>query len=243
MRIAVLCVVSMACSVGLASAQPADEASMKAVVQAETRAWIDRDAAAWGATWLHDSAASRVVVQAGSYTAAKGWENIANPMMKDFKDNPTVLPFTPSMERFVVRQQGNLAVVEYDQVLTVAGQAAPTTPSREYRVLSREGGQWKITSQITHVVDTFEDTAAAIGSRVDGTGHTLLRAGKIEDAIAVFKVNVHLYPQAASAYSSLGEAYVAAAQKDLAIENYEKSLQLEPGDQNARAALAKLKGR
>ena len=216
---------------------------MKAVVQAETRAWIDRDAVAWGATWLHDSAASRVVVQAGSYTAGKGWENIANPMMKDFKDNPTVLPFTPTMERFVVRQQGNLAVVEYDQVLTVAGQAATTTPSREYRVLTREGGQWKITSQITHVVDTFEDTAAAIGSRVDGTGHTLLRAGKIEDAIAVFKVNVHLYPQASSAYSSLGEAYVAAAQKDLAIENYEKSLQLEPGDQNARAALAKLKGR
>jgi tetratricopeptide (TPR) repeat protein len=216
---------------------------MKAVVQAETRAWIDRDAAAWGATWLHDAAASRVVVQAGSYTAAKGWENIANPMMKDFKDNATVLPFTSTMERFVVRHQGNLAFVEYDQVLTVAGQAAPTTPSREYRVLTREGGQWKITSQITHVVDSFQDTAAAIGSRVDGTGHTLLRAGKIEDAIAVFKVNVHLYPQAASAYSSLGDAYVAAAQKDLAIENYEKSLQLEPGDQNARAALAKLKGR
>jgi hypothetical protein len=43
MRIAVLCMVSMACSAGLASAQPADEASMKAVVQTETRAWIDRD--------------------------------------------------------------------------------------------------------------------------------------------------------------------------------------------------------
>jgi len=243
MRTAILCVVLMACSVGLASAQSADEASMKAVVQAETKAWIDRDAAAWSATWLHDASASRVIVQAGSYTTAKGWENIANPMRKDFKDNATVLPYTPTMEHFVVRHQGNLAFVEYDQVLAVAGQAVPTTPSREYRVLIREGGQWKIASQITHVVDSFEDTAAAIGSRVDGTGHTLLRAGKIEDAIAVFKANVHLYPQAASAYSSLGEAYVAAAQKDLAIENYEKSLQLEPGDQTARAALAKLKAR
>jgi len=242
MRIAVLCVVAMACS-GLASAQLVDEPSIKAVVQAETRAWIERDADAWQATWLHDAAASRVVVQAGSYTAAKGWDNIASPMLKDFKDNATALPFTPNMERFVVRHQGNLAFVEYDQVLTVAGQAAPTTPSREYRVLHRTGGQWKITSQITHVVDSFDDTAAAIESRVDGTGHTLLRAGKIEDAIAVFKVNVHLYPQAASAYSSLGQAYAAAAQNDVAIENYEKSLQLEPGNQDARLALAKLKVR
>ena len=61
----------MACSVGLASAQLVDEPSIKAVVQAETRAWIERDADAWQATWLHDAAASRVVVQAGSYTAAK----------------------------------------------------------------------------------------------------------------------------------------------------------------------------
>ena len=40
-----------------------------------------------------------------------------------------------------------------------------------------------------------------------------------------------------------GEAYAAAGLKDLAIQNYEKSVQLNPKNENGKAALAKLKGR
>jgi cytochrome c-type biogenesis protein CcmH/NrfG len=40
----------------------------------------------------------------------------------------------------------------------------------------------------------------------------------------------------------LGEAYAAAGKKDLAIENYEKSLRLDPKNENAKERLKKLKG-
>jgi tetratricopeptide (TPR) repeat protein len=243
MRFGLLCVVvSLACSGGLASAQTGDEQAMRAVVQAETKAWIDRNADAWKATWLQDGSASRAVVQAGSYTSQQGWENIAAPMMKDFKDNPVPLPYSATMAHFVARQQGNLAVVEYDQGMTATGQTASGSPSREYRVLQRTaGGEWKIASQITHVVDSFGDTPEAIGDRVNGTGQALLRTGHAQDALEIFKMNVRLSPQSTDAFYSLGEGYAATGGKDLAVQSYKKSLQLDPKNENARLALARLK--
>jgi CubicO group peptidase (beta-lactamase class C family) len=72
-------------------------------------------------------------------------------------------------------------------------------------------------------------------------GYTLLFSGQTQDAVAVFQHNVHEYPKSASAYDSLGEAYMKADQKELAIQNYEKSLQLDPKNQNAVGPLKRLK--
>lgn len=72
-------------------------------------------------------------------------------------------------------------------------------------------------------------------------GHSLLRSGKQQEAIEIFKINARLSPEVAGAFVSLGEAYAAAGQNNLAIENYEKALQLNPKNENARRALAKLR--
>jgi cytochrome c-type biogenesis protein CcmH/NrfG len=53
--------------------------------------------------------------------------------------------------------------------------------------------------------------------------------------------NVQEYPQSSNTYDSLGEAYAKAGKKDLAIQNYEKSLQLNPDNKNAVDRLKKLK--
>jgi tetratricopeptide (TPR) repeat protein len=72
-------------------------------------------------------------------------------------------------------------------------------------------------------------------------GYMLLSVGKTPEAIAVFQRNVLEYPQSGNVYDSLGEAYMKAGQKGLAIQNYEKSLQLDPKNQNAVEMLKKLK--
>lgn len=59
----------------------------------------------------------------------------------------------------------------------------------------------------------------------------------------VFKLDVQLYPDSWNTYDSLGEAYAAAGQKDLAIQNYEKSIQLNPKNDIGKQALAKLRGK
>ena len=72
-------------------------------------------------------------------------------------------------------------------------------------------------------------------------GYELLSAGKTDDAIEVFKLNVEAYPKASNPYDSLGEAYMKAGKKDLAIQNYSKSVELNPENQNGVEMLKKLK--
>ena len=72
------------------------------------------------------------------------------------------------------------------------------------------------------------------------SGYALLNSGQTEDAIRVFQANVAYYPDDANAYDSLGEAYLGAGKKDLAITNYQKSLELDPANHNAVMMLAKL---
>ncbi|HEY1472201.1 MAG TPA: serine hydrolase [Candidatus Acidoferrum sp.] len=76
---------------------------------------------------------------------------------------------------------------------------------------------------------------------LNSLGYMLLASGKTSDAIAAFQRNVVEYPKSGNACDSLAEAYMKNGQNDLAIENYEKSLQLDPKNQNAVAMLKKLK--
>jgi CubicO group peptidase (beta-lactamase class C family) len=71
-------------------------------------------------------------------------------------------------------------------------------------------------------------------------GYQLLQRQKVAEAIEIFKLNVEVYPQAANVYDSLGEAYMIHGDKELAIANYKKSLELNPQNANATQKLATL---
>lgn len=76
---------------------------------------------------------------------------------------------------------------------------------------------------------------------LNGLGYTLLLGGDMPGAILVFQRNVQEYPESWNVYDSLGEAYMDAGQKDLAITNYQKSVQLNSKNQNGIDRLRKLK--
>jgi len=76
--------------------------------------------------------------------------------------------------------------------------------------------------------------------RINNLGYSLLQQGKLAEATALLKLNVEFYPDAWNTYDSLGEAYLKGGQKDLAISNYKKSLELNPQNSNAREILKKL---
>jgi CubicO group peptidase (beta-lactamase class C family) len=71
-------------------------------------------------------------------------------------------------------------------------------------------------------------------------GYHYLREDDTATAIEVFKLNVEAYPDAFNPYDSLGEGYMVAGQMELAIENYRKSLELNPRNDNARRMLTRM---
>jgi len=64
-------------------------------------------------------------------------------------------------------------------------------------------------------------------------GYQLLGSEKIDEAVAIFKLNVELFPESFNAYDSLGEVYFQKGEKELAIKNYAKSLDINPNNTNA----------
>jgi len=71
-------------------------------------------------------------------------------------------------------------------------------------------------------------------------GYTLLQGGRVVDAIDIFQLNVEAYPQSFNVYDSLGEAYAAHGDRELAIKNYRKSLELNPKNTNGAEAIKRL---
>ena len=72
-------------------------------------------------------------------------------------------------------------------------------------------------------------------------GYDLLNSKKLNEAIEIFKLNVEVFPESSNVYDSLGEAYMLNDDKQLAIKNYEKSLELNPQNTNAVDMLKKLR--
>jgi len=79
-------------------------------------------------------------------------------------------------------------------------------------------------------------------SELNSLGYQLLYGDKKADsAIQVFKLNATAYPKSSNVFDSLGEAYQASGNKPLAIESYQKSVELDPTNLHAREMLKKLR--
>ena len=75
---------------------------------------------------------------------------------------------------------------------------------------------------------------------LDKLGYKLLKAKKFKESIRIFQLNVEAYPKSSNAYDSLAEAYMKNGDKEQAILNCQKSLQINPGNSHSIEMLNKL---
>ncbi|KMQ64651.1 beta-lactamase [Chryseobacterium angstadtii] len=72
------------------------------------------------------------------------------------------------------------------------------------------------------------------------TAYTLMSSDKLSEAIKVFELNVKEHPKSFNAFDSLAEGYFNNKQFELSKNNYEKSLELNPENTNAKEMLLKI---
>jgi 3-oxoadipate enol-lactonase len=77
--------------------------------------------------------------------------------------------------------------------------------------------------------------------KINQMGYEALQAGRLDDAVGLFRLNVQAYPESWNVYDSLGEGYAAKGDTALAIEAYEKSLRLKPDSEPGKKALEALR--
>jgi len=71
-------------------------------------------------------------------------------------------------------------------------------------------------------------------------GYEMIKRGFYKKAIDIFKLQIFSFPKSYDAYDSLGEAYMLDGQNTKAIENYNKSLELNSENTNAQVKLEEL---
>ncbi|MDH3734733.1 MAG: alpha/beta fold hydrolase [Gemmatimonadota bacterium] len=75
---------------------------------------------------------------------------------------------------------------------------------------------------------------------VNQLGYALL-AQEPDKAVQFFEANVENYPDSFNAWDSLGDGLAAQGETDRAIESYQRSLELNPENENARTRIEELK--
>lgn len=158
-------------------------------------------------------------------------------ILKLFAAPPTAPPPPPSTlePTYTVHVYGDTAVMTH-----ATRQTDPHDPfpgNGVMHVFVRQQGAWKMAGSSSAPAQLSTER------NVNSAGYAVMADGKLKEAIELFKLNVQLYPQSWNVYDSLGEAYANAGETALAIQNYEKSLQLNPKNETAKAALTKLKGK
>ncbi|NIM48605.1 MAG: serine hydrolase [Gemmatimonadales bacterium] len=84
---------------------------------------------------------------------------------------------------------------------------------------------------------------ARIEREVNAVGYALLRTEKAEQALAVFELNTRVFPEAFNTWDSLAEAHMVLGHDEEAIRFYERSLELNPNNENAKTMMARIRAR
>lgn len=75
---------------------------------------------------------------------------------------------------------------------------------------------------------------------LNSLGSMALQKGRNADAIAILQLNAEEYPTSGRVFYGLAEAYAKDGQKEKAIANYRRALELDPKNENAAAKLKEL---
>ncbi|WAC40741.1 serine hydrolase [Pedobacter sp. SL55] len=77
-------------------------------------------------------------------------------------------------------------------------------------------------------------------SELNELGYEFLRDGNINSAIKIFNLNIEEFPKSANAYDSRGEAYLNKKDYNASKKDYQKTLELNPNNDNAKEMLVKI---
>jgi putative intracellular protease/amidase/Tfp pilus assembly protein PilF len=128
---------------------------------------------------------------------------------------------------------------ELSTVYAKLGKDAP--PSAETFVKLVEGGKADEAGVLYDKAQkTFPGWILFDENDMNMIGYHVMAKGNYDYAIKVFQLNAKAFPKSSNVFDSLAEGYMKGGHKKEAIANYQKSLELDPSNHNAKEMLTKL---
>lgn len=146
---------------------------------------------------------------------------------------------------FLTNQGGRLAMNELttaiDNILEKSKYNVPKIPIANKIVL--EFGENDTNTAIAKIKSAISENPNDYNideNNINRLSYTYLRDSQMIKAIEIFKLNTKLHPNSANAFDSLAEGYFANKQFGLSKENYQKSLELNPENDNAKVMIGRI---
>ena len=152
------------------------------------------------------------------------------------------------------RQQDRLFVNDYIN-RTLPGVDVPPVPMANVRMLKLESITDVLTTALrrggipelerAYVAYKSDPPTAALYTEplVNAMGYALMNQGQLDAAVRLFELNADSYPNSFNTWDSLAESHMNKGDDAKAIELYTKSLEINPGNQNATDMIAKIRNK
>ena len=212
-------------------AQDAEKQKIVQSIKDELTTFGKKDYAGWATHWIHSNKVLRFASGAGYVSRIATWDSL-NTAIKGYFDEPGP-GYQGSKSDFDVNVQGNMAVVH----LKETGDGGGITQTL---IMQKENKDWKIAEMYSYDNIGLRNGDPTIEASLNAQGYNLMAAKKLAEATKLFTFNAELYPESANAWDSLGEAHMKGGDKQKAKECYEKSLALNPKNENAKKYIAEL---
>lgn len=132
----------------------------------------------------------------------------------------------------------NLAI---DNILSAAPYVLPKIPVfsklQEYLKINTTDYAIEMTRK---ALKETPDTFVIDDDGIDELAYQYVNAKKVDEGLALFKFNAEINPKSSNVYNSLGQIYLAVNDTVKAIENYKKSVALDPNNDHAIKILTQL---
>jgi tetratricopeptide (TPR) repeat protein len=159
-------------------------------------------------------------------------------VVRFLKDNKTII-LLENMRQMTYRHDeiaGEIGNILYNKPYTLPKRSLAKEMLKRLQSSGKE--------QVLNLYKSFKSKSSTWylnETEVNLIGYFLLHdLGKKDAALEFFKLNTMEFPNSANAFDSLGEAYMENGDNKKAIENYKKSIELNPGNDNAKKMIEKL---
>ncbi|MDT4895195.1 MAG: hypothetical protein QOH25_272 [Acidobacteriota bacterium] len=171
---------------------------------------------------------SKLVVR----TSTLWWQNL-DPRDRRLWTGPQIAAELTSHDYFTNNDPALKAILNYTSKKELTEQLMEALDANDVALAAKRFREFKSDPANTYL--NIEGTMNSFGYRLIGMK-------RLDQAIEIFKLNTEAYPQSSNVWDSLGEAYMNKGNKELAIKNYEKALELDPSNANAAQILKRLRG-
>lgn len=162
-------------------------------------------------------------------TGAQGYQVVCN-VVRDFFDETLKKDPRAGKRLLADAMRASGPVVRSEPALE-----APPSAMEIARIMQQHGFT-AATAIIDRLRRAAPDETVVKESALNSFGYSLMGESRFTDAVNVLKLAAYLYQKSANAEDSLGDAYLAAGQRDEARHAYEKALALVADDPGLDAA-------